>query len=82
MSDREITLHTEVSTAAQLRRKSIGLRRIACVNEMGGLERVAARERRHADALDEMARLVEAAPFASWDRGPACLSRMLLERVR
>lgn len=73
--------HTEISTAAELRRRALALERTARVHDWHGQDRAADRQRAIATALRQMANLVEVHPFASENRGPAVLCRHIGEQV-
>lgn len=80
----KLTLHTEICTAAELRRRALSKERIAKVNDHHGLTRAAARERQMAAGLRQLAALVECAPFEVAQDTPAAavLVRSVALQVR
>ena len=78
----ETTRHTELSTAAELRRSARERDRVASSYRRTGTSRAADRNARVATRLHDLARLVEASPFASANRGPAMLKAMAGDQVR
>jgi hypothetical protein len=58
----EATRSTEISVARDLRRRAVAYTRSASAHELHGLTTAAARERRMAAGMREMAALAETAP--------------------
>lgn len=78
----ERTHHTEISTAAELRRRAVSLERTGSAHRFYGMTRAADRQARIAIRLRALAALVECAPFEAANTGPAMLARMVGDQVR